>query len=44
MSLKRILEISYKNKLAHIGSNLTTSPILSKIYNIKKKNDIVILS
>jgi transketolase len=42
--MKRILEISYKHKLAHIGSCLTMSPILEDIYNNKNPNDIVVLS
>lgn len=40
----RILEISYNNKLSHIGSCLTAAPIIYDIYNIKKYNDIFILS
>lgn len=42
--MERILEISYKHNLSHIGSCLTMSPILEEIYNEKKVNDIVILS
>jgi transketolase len=42
--MKRILEISYKHKLSHISSCLTTYPILKNIYENKNKNDIVILS
>lgn len=42
--MDRILEISYKHNLSHIGSCLTMSPILEQIYNEKKENDIVILS
>ena len=42
--MKRILEISYKHNLSHIGSCLTMYPIIEQIYNEKKENDIVILS
>jgi len=42
--MERILEISFKHKLSHIGSCLTMSPILEQIYKIKNENDIVILS
>jgi transketolase len=42
--MERILEISYKHNLSHIGSCLTMSPILEQIYNEKKENDIVVLS
>lgn len=40
----RILEISYKTKSSHVGSNLTCAPILYDIYEKKKCDDIVILS
>jgi transketolase len=42
--MKRILEISYKHKLSHIGSCLTMSPILEEIYNKKNIDDVVVLS
>ena len=42
--MDRIIEISYKKRLSHIGSSLTTYPILEKIYTEKNKDDIVILS
>jgi transketolase N-terminal domain/subunit len=42
--MDRILEISYKNNLSHIGSCLTMYPILENIYKTKNPNDIVILS
>ena len=41
---KRILEISYDNKLSHIGSCLTMADILYAVYKKKKRDDIVILS
>jgi len=42
--MDRILEISYKHNLAHLGSCLTMYPILENIYKIKNENDIVVLS
>lgn len=39
----RIIEISKKLGLAHIGSNLSCLPILEEIYAKKKADDIVIL-
>jgi len=41
---KRILEISYKNQLSHIGSCLITVDTLDHIYKIRGKDDPVILS
>ena len=41
---KRILEISYKKGLAHLGSCLTAYPIIEEIYKIKKPNEKFILS
>src|SRR3989344_565778 len=41
---KRILEISYKNKSAHLGSCLTAVGIIDKIYRDKKPRDKFILS
>jgi transketolase len=40
----RILDISYKHKLSHIGSCLTTLPILDFIYSNKNEEDDVVLS
>lgn len=40
---KRVIEISKKYKLAHIGSCLSTLPILEIIYSKKKSNDLVIM-
>lgn len=40
----RILEISYKHKLSHIGSCLTILPILIEIFEAKFDDDIFILS
>jgi len=41
---KRIVEISYKHKLSHIGSCLISVNIIDKIYGLKKKNEPFILS
>lgn len=41
---KRILDISYRHKLSHIGSNLTALPIIHKIYEKKKNHEPFILS
>ena len=40
---RRVVEISKKLKLAHIGSCLSVLPILEEIYAHKKKKDLVIL-
>lgn len=41
---KRILEISFKYKLSHIGSSISSVNIIDKIYSEKKDSDIFILS
>ncbi len=41
---KRILEISYTNKLSHIGSYLSCLPVLVDIFEKRKTDDIFILS
>jgi transketolase len=41
---KRILDISYKLGLSHIGSNLTAVDILDKVYKDRSSGDPVILS
>lgn len=41
---KRILEISYKHKLSHLSSNLSSVNIIDEIYSIKKENEPFILS
>lgn len=41
---KRILEISYKNKLSHLGSCLTAVDIINEIFKIKKKDEKFVLS
>lgn len=42
--IDRILSISKKLKLSHLGSNLSVLPILLEIYEKKEPNDIVGLS
>lgn len=41
---KRILDISYNNKLSHIGSCLTAVDIIDEIYSIKKPEEKFVLS
>jgi transketolase len=41
---QRVVEVAYDNKIGHVGSCLTTVPILDHIYKHKGKDDIVILS
>jgi len=41
---KRIVELAYQHKMGHIGSSLTTLPILDYIYKVKQPDDLVILS
>lgn len=41
---KRILDISYNHRLSHLGSCLSSLPIILEIYEKKKDDDIFILS
>ena len=41
---KKIFDISYRNKLSHIGSCLTALPIILEIYQTKEPEDKVIIS
>lgn len=41
---KRILEISYKHRLSHLGSCLTAVDIIDSIYHSKKAEDLFVLS
>lgn len=41
---RRIIDISYQKKLSHIGSCLTAVRQIDAIYQIKKNNDIFVLS
>lgn len=40
----RIIELSHKYGLSHLGSNLTSVDIIENIYNIKKDNEPFVLS
>ena len=42
--MNRIIDITYNEKLSHLGSCLTTYPIIDNIYKIKKPGDHVVLS
>ena len=41
---RRIIEISYKKKLSHLGSVLTAVDIIKEIYDIKKPDEKFVLS
>lgn len=41
---RRIIEISYKNKLSHIASCLTACDIIEEIYSVKKPDEKFVLS
>ena len=41
---KRVIEISYKNNLSHLGSCLTALPIIDEIYQQKKPDERFVLS
>lgn len=41
---RRVIDISYKHGLSHIGSCLTSVRIIDAMYQVKKKDDIFILS
>ena len=41
---KRIIDISYHNKIGHLSSTLSTANIVDEIYACKKKDDIFVLS
>ncbi|MDD5415756.1 MAG: hypothetical protein PHE48_01980 [Candidatus Daviesbacteria bacterium] len=41
---KRILEISYKHKLSHLGSCLSVVDLIDAVYRIKKTEEKFILS
>ncbi len=41
---RRILEISYKHKLSHLGSCLTAVDIIDEIYQLKKPDEKFVLS
>lgn len=41
---RRVIDISYKKKLSHIGSCLVTVRLIDGIFQVKKPNDLFILS
>jgi len=41
---RRVIDISYKNRLSHLGSCLTALPILKHIYETKLADEKVVLS
>jgi transketolase len=41
---KRIIDISYKNKLSHLGSCLTAVDLIDAVYAVKSKDDKFVLS
>jgi len=41
---KRILDITYQEKLSHLSSCLSAWPIIYEIYNKKQDDEIFILS
>ena len=41
---KRIIEITYQEKLSHLSSCLSACPIIQEIYNQKKEDEVFILS
>lgn len=43
MLRKRIIDLSYKHGLSHIGSCLTSLPLIENIYKVKKPNEPFIL-
>ena len=42
--INRIIDISYQEKLSHLSSCLSAAPILEEIYQLKRKNEVFILS
>ena len=41
---RRIVEITYQEKLSHLSSTLSAAPILEEIYDARKDDEVVILS
>ena len=41
---RRIIDISYRHQLSHLGSVLTALPIINEIYSLKKPDEKFILS
>lgn len=42
--LRRIVDITYQEKLSHLSSTLSAAPILQEIYDTRKDHEVVILS
>jgi transketolase len=42
--IKRIIDITYQEKLSHLSSTLSALPIIEEIYNQKKEDEVFILS
>lgn len=41
---KRLIDITYQEKLSHLSSTLSSLPIIKEIYDIKKDDEVFILS
>lgn len=41
---KRILEITYQEKMSHLSSVLSAAPIIEEIYSIKQEDEVFVLS
>jgi len=41
---KRIVDITYQERLSHLSSTLSALPIIEEIYNVKKDDEVFILS
>ena len=41
---KRLIDITYQEKLSHLSSCLSSLPIIEEIYNLKKEDEVFILS
>ena len=42
--LRRIVDITYQEKISHLSSTLSAAPILQEIYNERRDDEVVILS
>ena len=41
---RRIIDVTYQEKVSHLSSTLSAAPILEEIYNKREDNEVVILS
>ena len=41
---KRIVEVTYQERLSHLSSTLSAAPILEEIYRARQDNEVVVLS